>query len=290
MRDRYFIGIANWQRDASKLSVTGGSFISKVPIRNCVLPLQQKLRSIILKQLVSFHEIRKNNVGLEITSAAWNFRSYLERITAMQLFDQFGPSYSLTSPSSNASAQDIYSAIKEAALARLSQATLPVRKKCFDFMAGLIPSAAAASEEFSSRKYLQEAIFEKVHKHLSDELASALVSICEPWDTLVQGFCTLHSFSDAIKQCSTIDVFVSLNLQDDGQDERAKGAVVVAEQVKVTVEIGDIAFDFLIYQRKSAKIPNQTIHSAWLWSHARQQRHPTFFLMDFFLCKRSKCV
>ena len=240
----YQNGIANWQRDASKLSVTGGSFISKVPIRNCVLPLQQKLRSIVLKQLVSFHEIRKNSIGIEITSAAWNFRSYLERITAMQLFDQFGPSYSLTSPSSNASAQDIYSAIKEAALARLSQATLPVRKKCFDFMAGLIPSAAAASEEFSSRKYLQEAIFEKVHKHLSDELASALVSICEPWDTLVQGFCTLHSFSDAIKQCSTIDVFVSLNLQDDGQDERAKGAVVVAEQVKVTVEIGDIAFDF----------------------------------------------
>lgn len=240
----YQNGIANWQRDASKLSVTGGGFIGKLPIRNCVLPLQQKLRSIVLKQLVSFHEIKKNNIGLEITSAAWNFRSYLERATAMKLFDFYGPSYSLTGPSSNDSAQDIYSAIKEAALARLSQATLPVRKKLFDFMVGLIPSAVAASEEFSSRKYLQEAIFQKVHKNLSDDLASALISICEPWDALVQGYCTLHSFSDAIKQCSTIDVFVSLNIHDDGEDERAKEAVAVPEQVKVTIEIGDIAFDF----------------------------------------------
>jgi hypothetical protein len=61
----YQNGIANWQRDASKLSVTGGSFISKVPIRNCVLPLQQKLRSIVLKQLVSFHEIMKNSIGID---------------------------------------------------------------------------------------------------------------------------------------------------------------------------------------------------------------------------------
>jgi hypothetical protein len=240
----YQNSISNWQRDASKLSVTGGGFISKLPIRNCVLPLQQKLRSNVLKQLVSFHEIKKNNIGLEITSAAWNFRSYLERVTAMKLFDQFGPSYSLTSPSSNDSVQDIYSAIKEAALARLSQTTLPVRRKLFDFMVGLIPSAVAASEEFNSRKYLQEAIFQNVHKNLSDDLASALISICEPWDALVQGYCTLHSFSDAIKQCSTIDVFVSLNPQDDGEDERAKGAVVAAEQVKVNMEIGDIAFDF----------------------------------------------
>jgi hypothetical protein len=245
----YQNGIANWQRDASNLSVTGGGFISKLPIRNCVLPLQQKLRSLVLKQLVSFHEMKKNNIGLEVTSAAWNFRSYLERATAMQLFDQVGPSYSLPRPSSNDSAQDIYSVLKEAALARISQATLPVRKKLFDLMVGLIPSAVVASEEFSNRKFLQEAIFEKIHKTLSDELVSALIAICEPWDSLVQGFCTLHSFSDVIKQCTSIDV--SVLLHTGGEDLHAKGAVAVAEQVKVTLEIGDIAFDF---PRSSAKI------------------------------------
>jgi hypothetical protein len=245
----YQNGIANWQRDASKLSVTGGGFIRKSPILNCVLPLQQKLRSLVLKQLVSIHEMKKNNIGLEITSAAWNFRSYLERVTAMQLFDQFGPSYSLPSPSSNDSAQDIYSVLKEAALARISQTTLPVRKKLFDLIAGLIPSAVVASEEFSNRKFLQEAIFENVNKTLSDELVSSLIAICEPWDLLVQGFCTFHSFSDMIKQCTSIDVSVSLN--NGGEDLRAKGAVAVAEQVKVNLEIGDIAFDF---PRSSAKI------------------------------------
>jgi len=60
----YQNGIAKWQHDASNLSVTGGGFIRKLPIRNCVLPLQQKLRSLVLKQLVSFHEIRKNNIGI----------------------------------------------------------------------------------------------------------------------------------------------------------------------------------------------------------------------------------
>ena len=250
----YQNGIAKWQRDASNLSVTGGGFIRKLPIRNCVLPLQQKLRSLILKQLLSFHEIRKNNIGLEITSAAWNFRGSLEKVTAMQLFDKFGPSYSLPSPAPSDSAQDIYSAIKKAALARISQATLPARKKLFDLVVGLIPAAVAASEEFNKRKLLQEAIHQRFHNTMSEELSSALVSICEPWDALVQGFCTLHSFADAIKQSTSIDVTVALNLNDDGDDDRAKGASSAAEQVTVTLEIGDLSYEFPAVSAQVRKI------------------------------------
>ena len=51
----YISGINKWQRDASNLSFTGGSFIRKLPVRNCILPLQQKLRPIVLKQLYAYH-------------------------------------------------------------------------------------------------------------------------------------------------------------------------------------------------------------------------------------------
>jgi hypothetical protein len=77
---------------------------------------------------LSYHEIRKNNIGLEITSAAWNFRGSLERVTAMQLFDKFGTIYSLPSPAPTDSAQEIYSGIKKAALAKISQATIEIEK------------------------------------------------------------------------------------------------------------------------------------------------------------------
>jgi len=240
----YQNGIAKWQRDASKLSVCGGGFIRKLPIRNCVLPLQQKLRSVVLKQLVSFHEIRKNNIGLEITSAAWDFRGSQEKVIAMQLFDQFGPSYSLPSPAPNDSAQDIYSVIKKAALARISQTTLGIRRKLFDLIASFVPYAITASEEFNKRKFLQEAIVERFNKKINEELMSALILICEPWDQLVQGFCTLHSFADAIKQCTSIDATILLTLNDDGEDERARGVVAVTEEVQVNMEIGDLAYDF----------------------------------------------
>ncbi len=237
-------GIAKWQHDASKLSVTGGGFIRKLPIRNCILPLQQKLRSLILKQLMSFHEIKKNNIGLEITSAAWNFRGSLEKVKAIQLFDKLGSSYSLPKPASSDSAQKMYSTIKKAALARISQATFPARKKLFDLVVSLIPTAVALSEEFNKRKLLQEAIHQKVVKIVSEEMGSALISICEPWDALVQGFCTLHSFADAIKQSTSIDVTVSLNLNDGGEDDCAKGAKSVTEQITVTLEIGDLSYEF----------------------------------------------
>lgn len=249
----YQNGIAKWQRDASNLSVTGGGFIRKLPIRNCVLPLQQKLRSLILKQLLSFHEIRKNNIGLEITSAAWNFRGSLERVTAMQLFDKFGTTYSLPSPAPSDSAQEIYSGIKKAALAKISQATLQARKKLFDLIVSLIPAAVAASEEFNKRKLLQDAIHQKVDKYMSQDMGSALISICEPWDALVQGFCSLHSFADAIKQCTSIDVTVLLNINDD-EDERAKVAKSVTEEVTVTMLIGDLSYEFPAVSAQIRKI------------------------------------
>ncbi len=228
---------------------------------------------------MSFHEIRKNNIGLEITSAAWNFRSSLEKVSAMQLFDKFGPSYSLPSPAPSDSALEIYSAIKKAALARISQATLQCRKKLFDLIVSLIPAAVAASEEFNKRKLLQEAIHQKVAaKKLSEELGSALISICEPWDALVQGFCTLHSFADAIKQSTSIDVTVSLNLNDDGEDDRAKGANSAAEQVTLHVARMHVA-RMLVARMHVARIHVTRMHGTYTCLHVARM-HVTRVQID----------
>ena len=247
----YISGINKWQRDASNLSCTGGSFIRKLPVRNCILPLQQKLRPIVLKQLYAYHEIGKNNVALDITSVAWNFRCYSERFRAIQLFDSIGPTYALPTPQGHESAEDIYMTLKTAALAKIAQTT-PSRKVLFDILVGLIPSAAVVVEEFNTRTLLQEAIFQQAKQAMSDDFVSAIISICEPWDALVQGYCTLHPFADAMKNCTSIDVKYSMrNVTNDDEDDGDKKAVD-RNVVVANYEIGDgdLSFNFPDVARK----------------------------------------
>jgi hypothetical protein len=244
----YISGINKWQRDASNLSFTGGSFIRKLPVRNCILPLQQKLRPIILKQLYAYHEIGKNNIALDITSVAWNFRCFSERFRAIQLFDNIGPTYALPTPQGNESAEDIYMTLKTAALAKIAQTT-PSRKVLFDILVGLIPSAVVVVEEFNTRTLLQEAIFQQAKQAMSDDLVSAMISICEPWDALVQGYCTFHPFADAMKNCTSIDVKVSMlnDDKDDGDKKAVDRNVVVANY---DIGDGDFLFNFPDVARK----------------------------------------
>jgi hypothetical protein len=248
----YISGINKWQRDASNISFTGGSFIRKLPVRNCILPLQQKLRPIVLKQLYAYHEMGKNNIALDITSVAWNFRCFSERFRAIQLFDGIGPTYALPTPQGNESAEDIYMTLKTAALAKIAKTT-PSRKVLFDILKGLIPSAVVVLEEFNTRTLLQEAIFQHLNPpepappKMSADLVSAMISICEPWDVLVQGYCTFHPFADAMKNCTSVDVKVSMRNddEDDGDKKAASGDEVVANY-----EIGDLSFNFPDVARK----------------------------------------
>jgi hypothetical protein len=244
----YISGINKWQRDASNLSFTGGSFIRKLPVRNCILSLQQKLRPIVLKQLYAFHEIGKNNIALDITSVAWNFRCFSERFRAIQLFDSIGPTYALPTPQGNDSAEDIYTTLKTAALAKIAQTT-PSRKVLFDILVGLIPSAVVVVEEFNTRTLLQEAIFQQAKQAMSDDLVSAMISICEPWDALVQGYCTFHPFADAMKNCTSIDVKVSMRNddRDDGDKKAVDRNAVVANY---NIGDGDLTFNFPDVARK----------------------------------------
>jgi hypothetical protein len=242
----YISGIQKWQRDASNLSFTGGSFIRKLPVRNCILPLQQKLRPIVLKQLYSYHEMRKNNVAMDIISAAWNFRCFSERFRAMRLFEIIGPIYALPTPGGTESAQDIYSTMKAAALAKIAKAT-PSRKVLFDILVGLIPSAIAALAEFNARTLLQKAIVDFAKQKMSDDLVQSMISICETWDAIVQGFCTLHPFADAMKNCTSIDVKVSINNDDDDDGDRK---VDNANSVVVNVALGDLSYDFPEVERQ----------------------------------------
>jgi hypothetical protein len=237
----YIAGIQKWQRDASNLSFTGGSFIRKLPVRNCISPLQQKLRPIVLRQLYSYHEMRKNNVALDITSAAWNFRCFSERFRAMRLFESIGPAYSLPSPAEHESAQDIYNAMKAAALTKIAKAT-PSRKVLFDMLVGIIPSAMAAAAEFNARPLLQTVIHDYISSQkMSDDLISAIISLCEPWDAMVQGYCTLHPFADAMKNCTSIDLKVAVN-NDDDDDSHKK--VDEASSVVVNLVLGDLSYEF----------------------------------------------
>lgn len=246
----YLSGVAKWQRDASNLTVTGGGFIRKLPVRNCILSLQEKMRLLVLRQLYSYHEMRKNNISLEITSVAWNFRCVSEKIRAVQLFenlfDKIGPSFFPKSVvEESQSAQDIYNALKTAALAKIAQAT-PNRRILFDQLVNIIPSAVIAAEEFNNRTLLQEAIFQHVSKKMSDDLVSAVLSICETWDSVVQGFCTLHPFADAIKHCTSIDVKVSFEFHDvDGEDNDGDD-----DSEEVTFELGDLSYNFPDVSRK----------------------------------------
>jgi hypothetical protein len=245
----YISGINKWQRDASNLSFTGGSFIRKLPVRNCVLPLQQKLRPIVLKQLYAYHEMGKNNIALDITAVAWNFRCFSERFRAIQLFESIGPKYALPTPRGNESAEDIYTTLKTAALAKIAKAT-PSRKKLFDILVGLIPSAVVVLEEFNSRTLLQEAIFQQAKQAMSDDLVSGMVSICEAWDTLVQGYCTFHPFADAMKNCTSVDVKVSVRNDDEDDGDKKKKEAASGDDVVVNYEIGDLSFNFPDVARK----------------------------------------
>jgi hypothetical protein len=237
----YLTGISKWQRDASSLSVTGGSFIRKLPVRNCMMQLQQKLRSVVLRQLYSFHDMRKNNISLPITSSAWNFRCFSERFRAILLFEKHGPTFGIPTPEASASAQEIYSSLKNAALSKIARAT-PNRQTLFNRLVGIIPSAVVEAEEFNKRTFLQEAIFNVARGKVSEDLLSALVSTCEPWDDLVQGFCTLHPFADAINNCTSIDITVALH--DDDDDDESDDEDADGETVDVTLELGDLSFTF----------------------------------------------
>jgi len=158
----------------------------------------------------------------------------------MLLFDKLGPTLGIPTPEASASAQEIYSSLKNTALSKIAQAT-PNRQKLFKQLVGIIPSAVVEAEEFNKRTFLQEAIFKVARGKVSEDLLSALVSTCEPWDALVQGFCTLHPFADAINNCTSIDITVSLH--DDDEDE-SKDADAHGETVDVTLQLGDLSFTF----------------------------------------------
>jgi hypothetical protein len=113
----------------------------------------------------------------------------------------------------------------------------------FDILVGLIPSAVVVVEEFNTRTLLQEAIFQQAKQAMSDDLVSAMISICEPWDALVQGYCTFHPFAAAMKNCTSIDVKVSMlnDDKDDGDKKAVDRNVVVANY---DIGDGDFLFNF----------------------------------------------